>query len=64
MFNNEYFPLLLLHFRKLSFQKNCYIKHHHASFTYREFSGKNYLQIHGTAMGTKMASQRMMSTFN
>ena len=36
MLDNENFPLSLLHFCNLSFQKCCLINHHHAPFTYRE----------------------------
>ena len=36
MLDNENFPLSLLHFCNLSFQKCCLISHHHATFTYRE----------------------------
>ena len=35
MLDNENFPLSLLHFCNLSFQKCCLINHHHAPFTYR-----------------------------
>ena len=36
MHDKENFPLSILHFYKLSFQKICLINHHHASLTYRE----------------------------
>ena len=36
MLDNENFPLSLLHFCNLSFQKFCLINHHRAPFTYME----------------------------